>query len=174
MCKSPTAALQVEWVWGRVPGRSVQLFLLHSQPQLECDIQSTSCTAMQLPGCWQDPHWSCWHAACGFWLCASQGFSSMPSSTVCHAQRRDLAGSTCALRLCHQLLFQMEVSWIMELTQASELEGGKDLVVTPGPGSTSPSFSCEIVASIRVCWSVFMFAALQLHLDLKGICSLSN
>lgn len=49
----------------------------------------------------------------------------------------------------------------------SELKGGKDLGVTPG-------FRCETLAPVRVCWSVFMFAALQLHLGLKGICPLSS
>lgn len=56
----------------------------------------------------------------------------------------------------------------------SYFEGQKDLVVTPGPGSASPSFSCETVASVQVCWPDLTSAALQLHVGLKGICSLSN
>lgn len=62
----------------------------------------------------------------------------------------------------------------MELTQMSEFKGEKDLVVTPGPGSDYPSFICKTVASIQVCWPVLTFAALQLHVGLKGICSLSS
>lgn len=68
----------------------------------------------------------------------------------------------------------MVVNGIMELAQMSEFKGEKDLVVTPGPGSAYPSLSGKTVASVQVCWPVLMFAALQLHVGLKGICSLSS
>lgn len=96
----------------------------------------------------------------------------MPGSAECMLSysREERSGWEC---LCSQVVPSVVVTDGGKLTQMSEFKGEKDLVVTPGPGSASPSFSCETIASIQ-CWPVLMFAALQLHVGLKGICSLSN